>query len=279
MTQSNDVSLERALEVAEDAARAAGRILAKRRTLTREIKVKGWRDIVTDADFAANKTIRGILERAFPTHSILSEEDLHPDISLHKSEFLWIVDPLDGTTNYSRGFPVFAVSVGLAHKGQGLVGVVYDPLLDECFYATRGGGAFLNGAPIRASLIAKLEQGLLGFELARDQELRERGLNWFAQLSSRTMTARIGGSAALSICYVGAGRLDAYLHLSLSPWDIAAAILIAREAGARVTHLDGRSATIRGGAYLAGNRKIFPSFLRAVRELEAAATRIPHDHE
>ena len=279
MTQSNDVSLEHALEVAEDAARAGGRVLAKRRTLTREIKVKGWRDIVTDADFAANKTICGILNRAFPTHSILSEEDPHPDLSLHKSEFLWIVDPLDGTTNYSRGFPVFAVSVGLAQKGRGLVGVVYDPLLDECFYATRGGGAFLNGAPIQASLIAKLEQGLLGFELAREQELRERGLNWFAQLASRTMTARICGSAALSICYVGAGRLDAYLHLLLSPWDIAAAILIAREAGARVTHLDGRSATIRGGAYLAGNRKIFPSLLRAVRELEAGAAHTPHDHQ
>jgi myo-inositol-1(or 4)-monophosphatase len=279
VTTPNDVFLERALEVAEDSARSAGRILVKRRTWTREIKVKGLRDIVTDADFAANKTIHGILERAFPTHAILSEEDPHPDISLNKSEFLWIVDPLDGTTNYSRGFPVFSVSVALSNKGQGLVGVVYDPLLDECFYATRGGGAFLNGAKIQASLIAKLEQGVLGFELAREQELRERGLNWFAQLSSRTVTARIGGSAALSICYVGAGRLDAYMHLSLSPWDIAAAILIAREAGARVTHLDGRAATLRGGGYLAGNRKIFPALIRAVRELEKTPSYIPHDHE
>jgi myo-inositol-1(or 4)-monophosphatase len=270
MTQTNEVSPERALEVAVDAARTAGRILAKRRTLKREIKVKGWRDIVTDADFAANKAIRGILERAFPAHAILSEEDPRPEMSLRKSEFLWIVDPLDGTTNYSRGYPVFTVSVALAQNGRGFVGVVYDPLLDECFYATRGGGAFLNGAAIQASLVAKFEQAMLGFELARDQDLRERGLDWFAQLASRTLTGRIGGSAALSICFVGAGRLDGYLHLSLSPWDVAAGILIAREAGARVTHLDGRAATLRGGAYLAGNRKIFPSLLRAVRELEAS---------
>jgi myo-inositol-1(or 4)-monophosphatase len=269
MTETGEVSLERALEVAVDAARKAGRILAKRRTMTREIKVKGWRDIVTDADFAANKAILGVLEQAFPTHAILSEEDPHPDISLRQSEFLWIVDPLDGTTNYSRGYPTFSVSVALSRRGQGLVGVVYDPLLDECFYAIRDGGAFLNGVAIQASLTAKLEEALLGFELAREQDLRERGLDWFARLGSRTMTARIGGSAALSMCFVGAGRLDAYLHLALSPWDIAAGILIAREAGARVTHLDGRAATLQGGAYLAGNRKIFPSLLRAVRELEA----------
>ena len=279
MTQTTDVPLDHALDVAMEAARTAGRILAKRRALTREIKVKGWRDIVTDADFAANKAIRGILERAYPTHAILSEEDPRPEKSLRKSEFLWIVDPLDGTTNYSRGIPVFSVSVALAQNSQGLVGVVYDPLLDECFYATRGGGAFLNGTAIRPSLIAKLEQALIGFELAREQELRERGLDWFAKLASRTMTGRIGGSAALSICFVGAGRLDAYLHLSLNAWDVAAGILIAREAGARATHLDGRAATIRGGAYLVGNRKIFPSLLRAVRELEASTSHGPHDHQ
>jgi myo-inositol-1(or 4)-monophosphatase len=268
VTLANDVSLERALEVAMAAARKAGRILAKRRTLTREIKVKGWRDIVTDADFAANQAIRKILERAFPAHAILSEEDEHPDISARQSEFLWIVDPLDGTTNYSRSYPIFSVSVALSQKGQGLVGVVYDPLRDECFYATRDGGAFLNGATIQASVTGKLEQALLGFELAREQGLRERGLNWFSRLGSQTMTARIGGSAALSFCYVAAGRLDAYLHLALSPWDIAAGVLIAREGGARVTHLDGRAATLQGGAYLAGNRIIFPSLLRAVRQLE-----------
>lgn len=270
MSQTSEVAPKRALEVAIDAARMAGRILTKRRPLTREIKIKGWRDIVTDADFAADRAIRTALETAFPDHSILSEEDPRPELSLRESDFLWIVDPLDGTTNYSRGYPTFSVSVGLAQKGHMLAGVVYDPLLDECFYAIRDGGAFLNGSPIQTSLTGKLEQALFGFELAREQELRERGLDWFGKLGSRTMTARIGGSAALSLCYVAAGRLDAYLHLALSPWDVAAGILIAREAGARVTHLDGRAATLQGGAYLAGNRKIFPSLLRAVRELGAA---------
>lgn len=277
MSQKNVFSTERALEVAVDAARAAGKILAKRRDMTRVIKVKGWRDIVTDADFAANTAIRRKLERAFPHHSILSEEDPAPPES--KPEFLWIVDPLDGTTNYSRGFPAFSVSIGLAQNGRPSIGVVYDPLLDECYYATRGGGAFLDGTALQVSRVSKLEHALLGFELAREQELRERGLEWFARLGSRTMTARIGGSAALSFCYIAAGRLDAYLHLALSPWDIGAGILIAREAGARVTHLDGRAATLNGGAYLAANRRLFPSLLRAVRELNRPASQISHDEQ
>jgi myo-inositol-1(or 4)-monophosphatase len=276
MTQTHEVALGRALQVAIEAARTAGRILVKRRTLTREIKVKGLRDIVTDADFAADQAIRGILQRNFPTHAVLSEEDPPPEASLSRSEFLWIVDPLDGTTNYARGYPVFSVSVALAQRGRGLIGVVYDPLQDECFYASRGGGAFLNGARIQTSLVSKFEHALIGSELAREQDLRERGLAWFAQLTSHTMSGRIGGSAAMSICYVAAGRLDAYLHLLLSPWDVAAGILIAREAGARVTHLDGRAATLRGGAYLVGNRKLFRSLLRAVRELEAGGAKHSH---
>lgn len=277
MGQTGVFSIERALEVAVDAARAAGSILARRRNMTREIRVKGWRDIVTDADLAANAAIRSRLERAFPAHAILSEEDPEPEVS--KPEFLWIVDPLDGTTNYSRGFPAFSVSIGLAQNGRPAVGVVYDPLLDECYHATRGGGAFLDGTEIAVSRVSKLEHALLGFELAREQELRERGLDWFAKLGSHTMTARIGGSAALSFCYIAAGRLDAYLHLALSPWDIGAGILIAREAGARVTHLDGRAATLQGGAYLASNRRLFPSFLRAVQELNASHSHTSYDEQ
>lgn len=277
MRRVNEFSPERALEVAVDAARSAGKILAKRQNMTRVIRIKGWRDIVTDADLAANAAIRRTLERAFPAHAILSEEDPEPEAS--KPEFLWIVDPLDGTTNYSRGFPAFSVSIGLAQNARATVGVVYDPLLDECFYATRSNGAFLDGKPIQVSLVSKLDQALLGFELAREQELRERGLNWFARLGSRTMTARIGGSAALSFCYVAAGRLDAYMHLALSPWDVGAGILIAREAGARVTHLDGRAATLQGGGYLAGNRRLFPSLLRAVRQLNGAPMQSSHDQQ
>ncbi len=256
-----------ALQVALDAARTAGRIIIKRRSQTREIKIKGDRDIVTDADFAANAAIRAIIEREFPDHAILSEEDPSPEPG---SEYLWIVDPLDGTTNYARGYPVFSVSIALSQRGRAQVGVVYDPVRDECYYASRGEGAFLNGSAIQPSRVSKLENAVIGFELAREQELREESLQWFASLISRSVTGRIGGSAALSLCYVGAGRLDAYYHFSLNAWDVAAGMLIAHEAGARVSHLDGRAATLRGGGYLAANRHFYPALFRFIRGLEHA---------
>jgi myo-inositol-1(or 4)-monophosphatase len=254
--------MKQPLDAALDAARAAGGILMERRTQPREIRFKGERDIVTDADLAANRAIREILEKAYPAFAILSEEDERPA----RSEYVWIVDPLDGTTNYAHGFPVFAVSIGLARNGRPELGVVYDPLRGECYHARRGGGAFLNEERIQASRTARVEEAVVGFELARAQALRERGLDWFARLASRSMTGRIGGSAALSFCYVGAGRLDAYLHLSLSPWDVAAGVLIAREGGARVTDLHGARATLRGGAYLLANRRLHTALLELVRQ-------------
>ncbi|MGB8645540.1 MAG: inositol monophosphatase family protein [Anaerolineae bacterium] len=259
----------RPLEIALKAARQAGRILVKRRDQTREIKIKGLRDIVTDADFAANRAVRAALEKAFPDHAILSEEDPHPGVSVQSAENIWVLDPLDGTTNYSRGYPVYAVSLALARRGQPQVGVIYDPLRDECYHAVRGHGAFLNDTPIRVSQVHRFEDAMLGYELSHEQGLRERGLNWFARLVTPSMTARIGGSAALSLCYIAAGRMDGYFHLSLNPWDVAAGILLVREAGGRVTHLDGSAATLRGGGYLAGNRKFLPVMLKAIRELQA----------
>ncbi|MGE5141080.1 MAG: inositol monophosphatase family protein [Rudaea sp.] len=263
------------LQVALKAARKAGRILASRRTLSREIKVKGLRDIVTDADFAANRAIRSTIERALPDHLILSEEDPRPAVSLQRAENIWIVDPLDGTNNYSRGFPVFAVSIALATRGRLSVGVVYDPLRDETFYATREGGAFLDGVRLQVSQVSRFDESVVGFELSHAQLLRERGLRWFADLGSRCVTARIGGSAALSLCYIAAGRMDAYFHLSLNPWDVAAGILMVREAGGRVTHLDGRAASLEGGGYLAANRRFLSVMLQAIRELRARDTLTP----
>ncbi len=265
----SSTEFERPLQVALKAARQGGRILVKRQAETREIKAKGFRDIVTDADLAANRAIRAALEKAFPTHVILSEEDPLPSVSIKRAENIWILDPLDGTTNYSRGFPVYAVSLALARKGQAQVGVIYDPLRDECFSAVRGQGAFLNNRPIHVSQITRFQDAIFGFELSHEQSLRERGLGWFARLGAQSVTARIGGSAALSLAYIAAGRMDGYMHLSLNSWDVAAGILIAREAGARVTHLDGSAASLNGGAYLAANSKFLSVMLQAVRELQA----------
>jgi myo-inositol-1(or 4)-monophosphatase len=250
--------------IALDAAFAAGRVLKNKFYGTRAVQSKGFRDIVTDADFAADRAARRMLLRAFPDHALVSEEDKTPP---PRAEWVWIMDPLDGTTNYARQLPIFSISLALTRRGKPLVGVVYDPLRDECFFAERGRGAFLNGTPIRASKVKALEHAVLGFEFARDPAQRALGLKLLQHLSMQSITARVGGSAALSLCYVAAGRLDTYMQLSLSPWDVAAGILIAREAGARVTHLDGRAATLKGGAYFAGAPRIFSEFLNQVRSV------------
>jgi myo-inositol-1(or 4)-monophosphatase len=249
-------------KIALRAAFAAGRVLEQKFYGARTVRSKGFRDIVTDADFAADRAARRILTRAFPAHAILSEEDKTP---LPQSEFVWMMDPLDGTTNYARQLPVFATSLALTRRGQPIVGVVYDPLRDECYFAERGRGAFLNGARIHASKVATLERAVVGYEFAREPQLRALGLKVLAHVAMQSTTARVGGSAALSLCYIAAGRLDTYMQLTLFPWDVAAGMLIAREAGARVTHLDGKTATLKGGAYLAGAPKIFPEFFRQVQ--------------
>lgn len=243
------------------AAFAAGRALKQTFYDARAVQSKGFRDIVTDADFAADRAARNVITRAFPAHAIFSEEDSHPP---PRAEFVWMMDPLDGTTNYARQLPIFATSLALTRRGQPLVGVVFDPLRDECFFAERGRGAFLNGTRIRASKISTFDRAVIGYEFSREQEPRARGLKLLAHFAMQSITARVGGSAALSLCYVGAGRLDTYMQLTLSPWDVAAGILIARAAGARVTHLDGRPATLQGGAYLAGAPRIFGEFLKQV---------------
>ncbi len=250
-------------EIALRAAIRAGTILERKFYEAREVRFKGYRDIVTDADFAANRAARVVLERAFPAHAILSEEDPAP---VTNAEFTWMIDPLDGTTNYARRLPIFAVSIALTRRGQPLLGVVYDPVRRECFYAERGRGAFLNGQAVRASRVASIADAVVGFELARMPPLRARGLALFSRLERASVTARIGGAAALSLCYVGAGRLDAYLQLSLAPWDVAAGILFVREGGGRVAHLDGSTATLRGGGYVAAAPRLFDGYLDQLRQ-------------
>lgn len=251
-------------EIALRAAVAAGRVLKQKFYAPREVHSKGFRDIVTDADFAADRAARAILARELPAHAILSEEDKVPP---RHAEYVWIMDPLDGTTNYARQFPHFAVSLALTRRGQPIVGVVYDPMRNECFFAEHGHGAFLNGSKIRASQIAALDHAVVGYEFAREPELRTRGAELFSHFSMASETARVGGSAALSFSYIAAGRLDTYLQLTLSSWDVAAGILIARQAGARVTHLDGKPATIKGGAYLLSAPKLYPEYFKQVQQI------------
>ena len=230
----------------------------------REISFKGYRDIVTDADFAADHAARQILQRAFPTYAVLSEEDAAPPA---RAEYIWIMDPLDGTSNYARNIPIFCVSLALTRRGQPLVGVVFDPMRRECFFAERGRGAYLNGQRIHASRVSALPDAIVSDRARANPNSANLGLKMFSHFASQSQTARVGGSAALSLCYIGAGRFDTYMQLTLAPWDVAAGILILREGGAHVTDLQGKPATIQGGTYLAGAPKIFPEFFRQIQTL------------
>jgi myo-inositol-1(or 4)-monophosphatase len=225
------------LETAIQAARTAGHILMERLPADREIAVKGLRDIVTDADLAAEEAIVQTIRTRFPTHSLLTEESGH---SARDVAYEWVVDPLDGTTNYSRRFPMFSVSIGMLHKGELTVGVVYDPLADRLFAAERGCGATLNETPLHVSKIDRLGSAVVGLDWAHSQDDRGEIVARLARVAPACGTLRGSGSAALGLCYVAAGWLDAYFHVGLKAWDMAAGLLLIEEAGGRVTDVEGR---------------------------------------
>lgn len=225
------------LKTAIQAAREAGRILVKRLPAEREVQVKGLRDIVTDADLAAEQIIMRTIRARFPDHTLLTEEGGE---SVGPAPYVWVIDPLDGTTNYSRRLPIFSVSVGLLHRGQLTAGVVYDPLRDHLFAAERGRGATLNGTPLRVSRFERVEQAVVGLDWAHAQGERDEVVARLERVAPACRTLRGIGSAALALCYVAAGWLDAYFHVALKPWDMAAGLLLIQEAGGCVTGIAGQ---------------------------------------
>ncbi|MEQ8787710.1 MAG: inositol monophosphatase family protein [Pirellulaceae bacterium] len=203
------------------------------------VREKGPRDLVSEADLAAQEAIARIVLADFPDFDFLGEEDTSSERSLSNHEYCWIVDPLDGTTNYVHGLQSFAVSIGLARAGKVVCGVVYDPIAEECYTAVEGGGAHLNGRPISVSRCEQIDQSLLAAsfppKVARDsQEVRQ-----FVEVLTECQAVRRLGSAALNLCYVAAGRLDGYWATSVKIWDVAAGVLIIQEAGGIVTSIDG----------------------------------------
>jgi len=191
-----------------------------------EAIAENGRVIVTGCMGNEAETIRA----RFPDHTIISEEAGGGEIS---SGYTWVVDPLDGTTNYAHRHPVFAVSIGVLERGEPLIGVIHDPLRDQTFVAERGGGARFNGAPMHVSRVAGLRDALVGLDWGHADEVRERILVYLHRVVPRCGTLRVLGSATLALAYVGAGWLDAYFHLALQPWDAAAGMLIVAEAGGR----------------------------------------------
>lgn len=240
------------LQVAETAARAAGKVMREGWGKSHDIEFKGAVNLVTEVDRASEATVLGILRAATPDFDILAEESgAHGTVATYR----WVIDPIDGTTNYAHHFPYFNVSIGLEENGESIVGVVYDPILDQLFTATKGGGAFLNGAPIAPSRAKTLGESVVATGLVYDVWESDRGIAEMIRLVKRARSLRINGSAALDICYVACGRLDAYCDIGLSPWDISAARLIVSEAGG-VFELfgDGESVGMQYG--IASNGKI-----------------------
>jgi len=254
------------LTIAVRAARRAGSIINRAALAGGSLQVKSKRanDFVTEVDRGAEAAIIEIVQKSYPDHGILGEES--GSIDSAKQEYRWIIDPLDGTTNFIHGFPQYCVSIGVEHRGALTHGVVYDPIRDELFTASKGAGAFLNDRRIRVSKCTRLSDALVGTgfpfkELTRvDLYLRQ-----LKHLMEKSSGVRRAGAAALDLAYVACGRLDGFWELGLSPWDIAAGALLIQEAGGLVGDLDGDQNFLESGDLCAAAPKLFPALLQALR--------------
>lgn len=230
------------MDVCNSAVRAAGQILLDHLGRV-SVRLKGPGDLVTEADFAAQHAIRQIVASHFPDHGFVGEEadrkEVPPGESSRQPDYVWYVDPLDGTTNFVHGLQHFAVSIGVAWQGELVCGVVYDPNTKECFAALRGGGATLNGQPLRTSATTDLGDALVAVSLPVHAQRGERHVEQVLDVIGVCQSVRRMGSAALNLCYLAAGRFDAYWDTKTQIWDVAAGVLIVQEAGGVVTGLDG----------------------------------------
>lgn len=248
------------LELAIRAARDAGRVVAERFDRPHEISVKGLRDISTEADLAAETAAIRTIRQGCPGAAFVSEES-NSVFQDGRDVPTWYIDPLDGTTNFARGLTPFSVSVAMARGGQVECGAVYDPLLDQLFSAERRHGAFLNGRRLQVSSRRALIDSLILLDWPRHQPLRDASARFLTRLVPRVGTVRSRGSAALAFCNVAAGWAEAYFQFTLSPWDVAAGLLIVEEAGGKVTGLRGQEALLSQQDWLATNGLIHEAIL------------------
>ena len=260
-----------ALNIAVKAARRAGQIISRASLDVDLLKVttKRQSDFVTEVDKAAEAAIIEVLREAYPNHAILAEESGASGGS--QAEYQWIIDPLDGTTNFIHGFPQFAVSIALAHNGQVTQGVVYDPERNELFTASKGRGAFLNDRRIRVSKRIKLDDALIGTGFPfRELDNIDTYLAIFKELAGKTAGMRRPGAAALDLAWVACGRLDGFWEFGLSPWDMAAGTLLISEAGGLVSDLAGESSYLETGNLVAGTPKVFSPLLQLIQSHKTA---------
>jgi len=242
------------LMASEEAARKAGRLLKENINKSDEIYYKGAVDLVTPFDTKAQRTIFDHLSSFFPDHDYLAEEGLSQNKG---AEMRWIIDPLDGTTNYAHHYPVFTISIALERKSEIVLGLVYDPMREEMFSALKGKGAFLNGKKISVSDIDELDKSLLATGFPYDVRISHKNnILHFNNFIIRAQGIRRCGSAAMDLCYVACGRYDGFWELKLKPWDTAAGVLIVREAGGQVSDFRGGEFSISGSEILATNGSI-----------------------
>ncbi len=248
---------------ARDAARAAGALLRDNIHGTREVTFKGDVNLVTEMDTRSERMIVDRLRGAFPDHGIVAEEETKLQ---NASGYTWIIDPLDGTTNYAHGYPCFSVSIALEWNNEIVLGVVYDPMRDELFSAQKGQGAFLNGKAIAVSAVDTLIRSLLATGFPYDRKVSEKNnMVFFHDLLMASQEVRRDGSAALDLCSVAAGRFDGFWELKLKPWDVAAGSLIVREAGGRVSDFSGTRFSIHDEEILASNGKVHGQMLQILQ--------------
>lgn len=238
-------------EVAISAAREGGRVLMQKFGRALQILHKGEVDLVTEADRAAEAVIVEAIRHTFPRHDILAEEG---EYASQGSDYLWIIDPLDGTTNYAHGFPWFAVSIALAVAGDIVLGVIYNPFHRELFLAEKGKGAFLNDVEVRVSKADRLEHALLATGFPYDRKASPvNNYDHFVNFQQAARACRRAGAASLDLAYTAAGRLDGYWEMKLKPWDMAAGVLMVREAGGMVSDFGQGPFDIHGQECLASN--------------------------
>jgi myo-inositol-1(or 4)-monophosphatase len=250
-------------DAAQGAARLAGELLCKQDSSPHSISYKGAVDLVTESDRQSQDVIVGFLSERFPDHDILAEEGLS---ELRGSEYRWVIDPLDGTTNFAHGFPVFSVSIALQRQGETCVGIVFDPTRNDMFTAQRGEGAELNGRRISVSKTPDLDHSLLATGFPYDiRESRDNNLDHFADLAVRAQAIRRCGSAALDLCYLACGRFDGFWELKLAPWDVAAGLLMVTEAGGRATDFSGGPPDPSGAETVASNGLIHDALVQVLQ--------------
>lgn len=228
------------------------------------VEYKGEVDLVTEADRSSERLIVGRIRNEFPGHDLIGEEGSRVETG---SEFRWYVDPLDGTTNFAHGYPVFCVSIALEYQGERIAGVVYDPCRDELFAAQKGAGARLNGAPIHVSKVTRLAESLVSTGFPSHKRHKNPNIHFYHQITLRSHGVRRAGSAALDLCCVACGRYDGFWEFNLNSWDTAAGVLLVQEAGGKVTNFTGGAFDISSREVLASNSLIQEELQREFKNI------------